>query len=216
MNSNEGTGKGDKRQSGSELSPFSHEVRNGIDRQPEKTNNSNKNLPTEKGSNKNVPLLSQVVSVEKTDCASSPIHIPSKSEIENVNHSSVNKTDCASSPIHIPSKSEKENVNHSSVNKTDCATSPFPSPTKSTIERCEAKENQSELIDASTIPLPTNLGSELIEEVRRNTALSYEKSTVAVETVLGHLGYRLPELAPVIDRVCCTLHEVGGSFVLCP
>ena len=188
MNSNERTGTRDKRQSSSELSPTSHEVPNGIDRQPKKTNNSDKNLPIEKGSNKNVPPLSNVVSVEKTDCASSPIH--------------------------IPSKSEKENVNHSSVNKTDCATSPFPSPTKSTIERCEAKENQSELIDASTIPLPTNLGSELIEEVRRNTALSYEKSTVAVETVLGHLGFRIPELAPVLDRVCCTLHEVGGSFEL--
>ena len=190
MNSNEGTGKGDKRQSGSELSPISHEVPNGIDKQSKRTSNSDKNLPTEKGSNKNVPLLSHVVSVEKTDCASSPIH--------------------------IPSKSEKENVNHSSVNKTDCATSPFPSPTKSTIERYEAKENQSELIDASSIPLPTNLGSELIEEVRRNTALSYEKSTVAVETVLGHLGFRIPELAPVLDRVCCTLHEVGGSFVFSP
>ena len=183
VKSQEGTTKTDNRQSGSGLSPVSPDIPNGFCKQTEGgTTNFDNTLSSEKQSNNNMSF-SHTVSVEKTDCASSPIH--------------------------IPSKTESKNINQSTAITTDCATSPFPSPTKSTAETRELKqENQSELIDVSTIPLTPGLGSELIEEVRRNTGLSYEKSIAAVETVLGHLGFRLPELAPVLDRVCHTLLEV--------
>lgn len=127
---------------------------------------------------------------------------------------SVEKIDCASS-IHIPSKPKSEldkTGNQSSEDRTDCATSPFPSPSKILSMSLEKKqENQSELIDVSTIPLPPGLGSGLIEEVRKNTGLSFEKCGVVVETILGHLGFKIPEIAPVLDRVCLTLLESSSK-----
>lgn len=123
----------------------------------------------------------------------------------------VEKADCASSPIHIPRSpvSGGEQVNQSAINKMDCATSPIKSPT---VHREKSSESQSEVVNIASIPLPPGLGPGLIEEVRRNTGLSYEKSGVAVETVLGHLGLKIPEIFPVLDKVCLTLHEVCSVY----
>lgn len=188
--SQEVTVNADQIHSSEQLSPTSSDIPNGvcIQREPENHSLDNK-LVSEKETNEFVPC-SHVVSVERTDCGSSPIHIPSKLAL---------------------SGKEKE-MNKSVVDKTDCATSPIPSPIKTS--SVVQQDNQSELIDASTIPLPPGLGSGLIEEVRKNTGLSYEKSGVAVETVLGHLGFKIPEIAPVLDKVCLTLHEVCSCIIL--
>lgn len=180
----------DNRHSGVELSPQSPEIPNGFCKQTDSASNtSSDTLSSEKQTSEFVPY-NHVISVEKIDCASSPIHIPSKSA----------------------SPGKEQEVNQTSVDKTDCATSPISSPSKTSSVSSEIKqENQSELIDVSTIPLPPGLGSGLIEEVRRNTGLSYEKSGVAVETLLGHLGFKIPEIAPVLDKVCQTLHESGSK-----
>lgn len=177
----------DQIHSSGQLSSTSSDIPNGVcvQREPE-NHSSNSKLVSEKQTSEFVPC-SHVVSVEKTDCASSPIHISSKLEL---------------------SGKEKE-MNQSVVDKTDCATSPIPSPSKTS--SVVQQEDQAELINVSTIPLPPGLGSGLIEEVRKNTGLSYEKSGVAVETVLGHLGFKIPEIAPVLDKVCLTLHESGSK-----
>ena len=147
-----------------------------------------------------------------------PANRKSQERVRNDSFVFVDKTDCASSPIHIPVKSsdsDQDKVKQSTVNRTDCATSPICSPIKSpTVSKEISHENQSGLVNVDTIPLPPGLGASLIEEVRRNTGLSYEKSGVAVETVLGHLGLKIPEIATVLDKVCLTLTEVYIHIIL--
>ena len=174
--------KGGNRNSDGQLSPQSHDLANGP---PDTAQSKGDNSVSERLSHEKNPQEGFVF-VDKIDCASSPIHIPVKSPV-----------------------SENESVNQSAITRTDCATSPIRSPIKSpAVSREISGENQSELINIDTIPLPPGLGAGLIEEVRRNTGLSYEKSGVAVETVLGHLGLKIPEIAPVLDKVCMTLTEV--------
>lgn len=45
------------------------------------------------------------------------------------------------------------------------------------------------------------LGNELVEQVRRSTLLSFEKSKVAVNTMLSMLSNRIPEFKGVIDKI---------------
>ncbi|XP_053399452.1 LOW QUALITY PROTEIN: NCK-interacting protein with SH3 domain-like [Mercenaria mercenaria] len=66
---------------------------------------------------------------------------------------------------------------------------------------------ENKLIDCRTIPLPSELGNELVEEIRRNTGLSYKKSCIAVETVLGHMGLKVPEISELMDRIHGTMYE---------
>ena len=181
----EETTKGDNRHFDGQLSPLSPDIPNGLCVQTQSNQCKDDISLSERQKHEKVPHDSFVF-IDKTDCASSPIHIPVKS-----------------------SDSGKEKVDQSAVNKTDCATSPIHSPIKSpTVSRGISEENQSEQINVDTIPLPPGLGAGLMEAVRRNTGLSYEKSGVAVETVLGHLGLKIPEIAPVLDKVCLALHEV--------
>ena len=192
--------KGDNRLSDSQLSPQSHGIPNGPCN-PTQSRSCDPAQPTQ----------------FKED-----ITVSNRTSHERVRNDSfvfVDKTDCASSPIHIPVKSSDSDkdkvVKQSTVSRTDCATSPIHSPIKSpTVSREISHENQSGLVNVDTIPLPPGLGAGLIEEVRRNTGLSYEKSGVAVETVLGHLGLKIPEIATVLDKVCLTLNEVYIHIIL--
>ena len=54
--------------------------------------------------------------------------------------------------------------------------------------------------------LPAWLGHELLEEVRKNTKLSYAMSKVAVETVLGCVASRMPRVADVMDGIVQSMH----------
>ena len=45
------------------------------------------------------------------------------------------------------------------------------------------------------------LGTEMVELVRRNTQLSYDKSQVAVGTVLTHIKENIPEISHIMDRI---------------
>ncbi|KAL8610250.1 hypothetical protein ACOMHN_038945 [Nucella lapillus] len=56
------------------------------------------------------------------------------------------------------------------------------------------------------VDIPDKIGPELLEEVRKNTGLSFEKSKVAVETVLGYVGFKMSALEGVMDRVLSSLH----------
>ena len=61
------------------------------------------------------------------------------------------------------------------------------------------------------------LGNELVEQMRQNTLLSYDKSKVAVSTVLMLLANRIPSISDVIEKimvevmcnkVCCCLLKI--------
>ncbi|KAK9967020.1 hypothetical protein ABG768_001440 [Culter alburnus] len=55
--------------------------------------------------------------------------------------------------------------------------------------------------------VPTTIGAELIELVRKNTNLSYELSRVAVGVVVGHLQSALPKAGPELEQVLLSLVE---------
>lgn len=58
------------------------------------------------------------------------------------------------------------------------------------------------------------LGNELVEQVRRSTLLSFEKSKVAVNTMLSMLANRIPEFKDVIDKIMedVTRNQVPPHF----
>lgn len=58
------------------------------------------------------------------------------------------------------------------------------------------------------------IGAELIELVRKNTALSYELSRVAVGVVVGHLQTALPQASSDLEQVLVSLVESKVRFVL--
>uniref|UniRef100_A0A3Q3BRN3 NCK interacting protein with SH3 domain n=1 Tax=Kryptolebias marmoratus TaxID=37003 RepID=A0A3Q3BRN3_KRYMA len=60
---------------------------------------------------------------------------------------------------------------------------------------------------SSSEPVPTTVGAELIELVRKNTGLSYELSRVAVGVVVGHLQTALPRASSDLERVLLSLVE---------
>lgn len=64
------------------------------------------------------------------------------------------------------------------------------------------------MINISTIPLPSNLATELVGEVRRHTKLSYDKSCLAVEVVLTHIANKMPQTAGLMEKILCTFQEV--------
>lgn len=64
------------------------------------------------------------------------------------------------------------------------------------------------------------LGNELVEQMRLSTLLSYEKSKVAVSTVLMLLANRIPSISDVVEKimdevmcnqVCCCLLKIKHS-----
>jgi hypothetical protein len=65
------------------------------------------------------------------------------------------------------------------------------------------------VINLSTVPLPSNLATELVGEVRRHTSLSYDKSCLAVEVVLTHIANKMPQTAGLMEKILCTFQEVN-------
>ncbi|KAK7101543.1 hypothetical protein V1264_019909 [Littorina saxatilis] len=93
---------------------------------------------------------------------------------------------------HTPSQHIPENNLPSPTGKTDASSS----PTKTA--------DLQELL--KTVDLPEKIGPELLEEVRKSTGLSFDKSKVAVETVLGYVGFKVPALEGLMDRLLGSLH----------
>lgn len=71
------------------------------------------------------------------------------------------------------------------------------------------------LINVKTIAVPPNFNSEVVEEVRKHTGLSYDKSCIAVEVVLSHVANTIPQIAGMMDKILVSLHEVGFIFKFC-
>lgn len=63
--------------------------------------------------------------------------------------------------------------------------------------------------------VPTTIGAELIELIRRNTNLSYELSRVAIGVVIGHIQTSVPALNSIMEQILISLVEskVGDMFL---
>lgn len=68
--------------------------------------------------------------------------------------------------------------------------------------------------DSGDAHVPLSLGHELLEDVRQNTGLSYDKSTVAVETVLRLISFHVPSTKHIMEKVSQVLYQVGCTKVL--
>ncbi|KAL4230198.1 hypothetical protein ACF0H5_010583 [Mactra antiquata] len=128
------------------------------------------------------------------------INIQSNNEVLDVQNNAKTNTQ--------PKKENNEPTKCNSIQivaKVDCATSPLPSPTKTVKE--------SNLFDCSTVNVPEDIGRDLVEEIRKNTELSYKKSCVALETVLGHIGMKIPDLSELMDRIHSTIQMTDTETV---
>ncbi|XP_061178898.1 NCK-interacting protein with SH3 domain-like [Saccostrea echinata] len=67
------------------------------------------------------------------------------------------------------------------------------------------------IINVNSIPLPSNLATELVGEVRRHTNLSYDKSCLAVEVVLTHIANKMPQTAGLMEKILCTFQEASTA-----
>ena len=133
--------------------------------------------------------------VTKTDSsknASQPAVIKTDSSM-NTSQPAVTKTDSS------------KNTSQPAVTKTDSSTSPFPSPSKT---KSQTQTTESCLVDCKTVSVPRSLGNDVVEEVRRNTGLSYRKSCIAVGTVLSHIGQHVGDVSELMDRIYKTVVEV--------
>ena len=96
------------------------------------------------------------------------------------------------------------------INRVDSASSPISFLTVDEVSK-EANSSDEGLVNLDAVDIPEGLGNELIEDVRRNTGLSYPMSVVAVETVLGQIGIKVPEVAVFLDRIFDTVNTVSSN-----
>ncbi|XP_071960516.1 NCK-interacting protein with SH3 domain-like [Antedon mediterranea] len=103
----------------------------------------------------------------------------------------------------------------------DASTSPMPSPAR----KYRAPLSPRELAKSPTMEslispthrarsdsaIASNLGPELVEMVRVNTNLSFNKSKVAVAMVLNHVKDSVPSVAMVMENIIKTLNTSGVS-----
>lgn len=64
------------------------------------------------------------------------------------------------------------------------------------------------VINFESITVPDEMASDMVEQLREHTGLSYTKSCFAIEIVLGQVAARLPQLASVMDKILMTFSEV--------
>ena len=142
---------------------------------------------------------------KNTNNASSSLDVADSSK--NTSQPAVTKTDSsknASQPAVTKTDSSK-NTCQPAVTKTDSSTSPFPSPSKT---KSQTQTTESCMVDCKTVSVPSSLGNDVVEEVRRNTGLSYRKSCIAVGTVLSHIGQHVGDVSELMDRIYKTVVEV--------
>ena len=64
------------------------------------------------------------------------------------------------------------------------------------------------VINFESITVPDEMASDMVEQLREHTGLSYTNSCFAVEIVLGQVAARLPQMASVMDKILMTFSEV--------
>ena len=129
------------------------------------------------------------------------VQISQQTHSTDITHSK--NTNNASSSLDVADSSK--NTSQPAVTKTDSSTSPFPSPSKT---KSQTQTTESCLVDCKTVSVPSSLGNDVVEEVRRNTGLSYRKSCIAVGTVLSHIGQHVGDVSELMDRIYKTVVEV--------
>lgn len=113
---------------------------------------------------------------------------------------SVGSSDFSTGPSNLLSALDNKMLKSESVISLSSRLSVSNSPVK--------QLDRPSVINLSTIPLPSNLATELVGEVRRHTDLSYDKSCLAVEVVLTHIANKMPQTAGLMEKILCTFQEV--------
>lgn len=68
--------------------------------------------------------------------------------------------------------------------------------------------NSPSMISFESISVPEGMASDMVEQLREHTGLSYPKSCLAVEVVLGQVAARMPQMASLMDKILMTFSEV--------
>jgi len=63
--------------------------------------------------------------------------------------------------------------------------------------------------------VPSGLGAELVEIVRRSTDLSFEKSQHTVQILLGHIQLKVPCVGDVLETILKDFSQQKASFPSC-
>ncbi|XP_031815523.1 NCK-interacting protein with SH3 domain [Sarcophilus harrisii] len=107
----------------------------------------------------------------------------------------------------LPKKEEQEEVAITAPGPT-----PAPAPTAapelkaiSTLTLEEAIKKEEEPVAPGTVP--STIGAELMELVRRNTSLSHDLCRVAIGVVVGHIQSSVPAIAAVMEQILISLVE---------
>ncbi|XP_027693001.1 NCK-interacting protein with SH3 domain isoform X3 [Vombatus ursinus] len=94
----------------------------------------------------------------------------------------------------------------------EVAVAPAPAPAPApdlealstlTLEEPEKKEED----PAAPVSVPSTIGAELMELVRRNTSLSHDLCRVAIGVVVGHIQSSVPAVAGVMEQILISLVE---------
>lgn len=87
----------------------------------------------------------------------------------------------------------------------DQGTSPFRSAPQ---QRKDSTDSRDSTPQVPTEKISEDLALELVELVRRNTDLSYDKSRIAVGTVLGQLRESVPGISNIMDEILKNLIQI--------
>ncbi|KAL5015386.1 hypothetical protein ScPMuIL_009656 [Solemya velum] len=83
--------------------------------------------------------------------------------------------------------------------KIDSATSPIKS------------HSSLSMLDVSNLQIPNNFGTEMVDEVRKSTGLSYDKSCLAVECIFSLLKLRIPETNDLVNKITHTFQQISDD-----
>ncbi|XP_074139310.1 NCK-interacting protein with SH3 domain [Sminthopsis crassicaudata] len=107
----------------------------------------------------------------------------------------------------LPKKEEQEEV---PITTPDPASAPAPTAAPelkaiSTLTLEEPIKKEEDPVVSGTVP--SSIGAELMELVRRNTSLSHDLCRVAIGVVVGHIQSSVPAVAGVMEQILISLVE---------
>ena len=130
-----------------------------------------------------------------------------QTESEDSDHAHANSTAEADPPSAPTSNSHCAPENDIPIDTTDGQEDTIPSSPNNDGLPSSPPQTAADVQDLlKNLDVPEKIGPELLEEVRKSTGLSFEKSKIAVETVLGYVGFKVPALEGLMDRMLTSLH----------
>ena len=130
-----------------------------------------------------------------------------QTESEDSDHAHTNSTAEADPPSAPTSNSHHAPENDIPIDTADGQEDNIPSSPNNDGPPSSPPQTAADVQDLlKNLDVPEKIGPELLEEVRKSTGLSFEKSKIAVETVLGYVGFKVPALEGLMDRMLTSLH----------